>query len=150
MELRHANSAGLSEDPPTTQSSTRTKPNGGNLQGGKEMRKSLILVGFILLAASSVKAQENRGFEISANYQYVRFNPGGGASGINCQGGSGSGAGYLSASIGIVGEFGDCKVPGLPSVVTAHEMDYLFCPRVYFHAHGRVYPFVQALFLRGR
>jgi outer membrane immunogenic protein len=110
------------------------------------MRKSLILVGFILLAASSVKAQENRGFEISGNYQYVRFNPGGGASGINCQGGSGSGVGYLSASIGIVGEFGACKVTGLPSGVTAHEMDYLFGPRVYFHAHGRVYPFVQALF----
>src|SRR5260370_41114655 len=128
MELRHANSAGLSEDTPTTQSSTRTKPNGGDLQGGKQMRKSLILVGFILLAASSVKAQENRGFEISGNYQYVRFSPGGGASGINCQGGSGSGAGYLSASIGIVGEFGACKVTGLPSGGTSPEIEYLFLP----------------------
>jgi len=110
------------------------------------MRKSLILFGFILLAVSSVKAQENRGYEISGSYQYVRFNPGGGASGINCHGGSGSGAAYLNASIGIVGEFGACKVTGLPSGATAHEMDYLFGPRVYFHAHGRVYPFVQALF----
>jgi len=110
------------------------------------MRKSLILFGFILLAVSSVKAQENRGYEISGSYQYVRFNPGGGASSINCHGGSGSGAAYLNASIGIVGEFGACKVTGLPSGATAHEMDYLFGPRVYFHAHGRVYPFVQALF----
>jgi hypothetical protein len=77
------------------------------------MRKSLILLGFILLAASSAKAQEHRGFDISGNYQYVRFNPGGGASGINCQGGSGSGAAYLNASIGVVGEFGACKVTGL-------------------------------------
>ncbi len=110
------------------------------------MRKSLILFGFILLVVSSAKAQENRGFEISGNYQFVRFNPGSGASGLNCQGGSGSGAAYLTASFGIVGEFGACKVTGLPSGASAHEMDYLFGPRAYFHAHGRVYPFVQGLF----
>jgi len=110
------------------------------------MRKSLILLGFILLASSSAKAQEGRGFEISGNYQYVRFNPGRGASGINCQGGSGSGAAYLNARFGIVGEFGACKVTGLPSGATSHEMDYLFGPRVYFRAQGRIYPFVQALF----
>src|ERR1700719_2222284 len=110
------------------------------------MRKLLILCGFILLATSSAKAQENKGFEITGNYQYVRFNPGNGASGINCQGGSGSGAGYLTASFGIVGEFGACKVTGLPSGASAHEMDYLFGPKVYFHAHGRVYPFVQGFF----
>ena len=110
------------------------------------MRKSLILFGFILLTASFAKAQENRGFEITGNYQYVRFNPGGGSSGINCQGGAGSGAAYLNASFGIVGEFGACKVTGLPSGASAHEMDYLFGPRVYFHSHGRVFPFVQGLF----
>ncbi len=110
------------------------------------MRKSLILFGFFFLVAASAKAQENRGFEIAGNYQYVRFNPGNGASGINCQGGSGSGAGYLTASFGIVGEFGACKVTGLPSGASAHEMDFLFGPRVYFHAHGRLNPFVQGLF----
>jgi outer membrane immunogenic protein len=110
------------------------------------MRKLLIPFVLILLATSSAKAQEHRGYEISGNYQYVRFNPGGGASGINCQGGAGSGAAYLNTSIGIVGEFGACKVTGLASGASAHEMDYLFGPRVYFHAHGRVFPFVQALF----
>jgi outer membrane immunogenic protein len=110
------------------------------------MRKSMILFGFILMAAGSARAQEGRGFEISGNYQYVRVNPGGGASGINCQGGSGSGAAYLNTWLGVVGEFGACKVTGLPSGVSSHEMDYLFGPRAYFHAHGRVYPFVQALF----
>ena len=110
------------------------------------MRKSLIVLGFILMAVGSTRAQEGRGFEVSGNYQYVRFNPGSGASGINCQGGSGSGAAYLNASFGVVGEFGACKVTGLPSGATSHEMNYLFGPRAYFHAHGRVYPFVQALF----
>lgn len=110
------------------------------------MRKLLILFGFVLLVASSAKAQEGAGFEISGNYQYVRFNPGNGASGINCQGGSGSGAAYLNSRFGIVGEFGACKVTGLPAGASAHEMDYLFGPRVYFRAQGRVYPFVQGLF----
>ncbi len=110
------------------------------------MRKSLILFGFILLATGSAKAQENRGYEISGNYQYVRFNPGNGASGINCHGGSGSGAVYLKPSLGIVGEFGACKVTGLASGTSAHEMDFLFGPRLYFHAHGRINPFVQGLF----
>jgi len=110
------------------------------------MRKSLILCGFILLAAGSAKAQENRGFEISGNYQYVRINPGGGTSGVNCHGGSGSGAAYLNAWFGVVGEFGACKVTGLPSGASSHEMNYLVGPRAYIHAHGRVYPFVQALF----
>src|SRR6266849_7472310 len=110
------------------------------------MRKSLILFGLFFLVAASAKAQENRGFEIAGNYQYVRFNPGNGASGINCQGGSGSGAGYLNATFGIVGEFGACKVTGLASGASAHEMDFLFGPRMYFHAHGRLNPFVQGLF----
>jgi outer membrane immunogenic protein len=110
------------------------------------MRKSLILFGLIFLVAASAKAQENRGYEVSGNYQYVRFNPGNGASGINCHGGSGSGAFYLTSSIGIVGEFGACKVTGLPSGASAHEMDFLFGPKVYFHSHGRANPFVQALF----
>ena len=110
------------------------------------MRRLLILLGFALVATGSARAQEGRGFEVSGNYQYVRLNPGNGASGINCQGGSGSGAGYLNSWFGVVGEFGACKVTGLPSGVSSHEMDYLFGPRVYFHPHGRVFPFVQALF----
>lgn len=110
------------------------------------MRKLLILLAITLVAVGSAKAQEGRGFDVSGNYQFVRFDPGSGASGINCQGGSGSAAAYFSARLGIVGEFGACKVTGLPSGVSSHEMDYLFGPRVYFHPQGRVFPFVQALF----
>jgi outer membrane immunogenic protein len=111
------------------------------------MRKLIIACGLLFMGAASTKAQESRGFEISGNYQYVRFNPGGGASGVNCQGGSGSFGAYLTSRIGLIGEFGGCKVTGLPSGATAHELDYLFGPRVYFPTqHGRVFPFVQALF----
>jgi len=109
------------------------------------MRKLLIACGLLLLGTVSANAQENRGVEVSGNYQYVRFNPGSGASGINCQGGSGAFGAYFTARAGIIGEFGACKVTGLPSGATAHEMDYLFGPRMYFHSHGRVFPYVQAL-----
>jgi hypothetical protein len=100
------------------------------------MRNLLILCGFILIVASAAQAQEGKGFEVTGNYQYVRFNPGNGASGINCQGGAGSGAGYLTASFGIVGEFGACKVTGLPSGASAHAMDYLSVPGCTFMLMG--------------
>ena len=110
------------------------------------MRKLMIACGFLLLWAASGKAQEGPGFEVSGNYQYVRFNPGGGASGINCQGGSGLFGAYLTSRVGVVGEFGGCKVTGLPSGTTSHELNYLVGPRLYFPTHGRVFPFVQTLF----
>jgi outer membrane immunogenic protein len=110
------------------------------------MRKLLVLCGLTLLAAASAGAQESKGFEVSGNYQFVRINPGNGASGINCQGGSGSFGAYLTPRIGVVGDFGGCKVTGLPSGTTSHELSYLFGPRVYFPTHGRVFPYVQTLF----
>jgi opacity protein-like surface antigen len=110
------------------------------------MRKLLILCGLILLATASTKAQENKGFDVSGTYQYVRINPGNGATGANCQGGSGSFAAYLTSQVGLVGDFGACKVTGLPTGATSHEMNYLFGPRMYFPTHGRLVPYVQALF----
>ena len=107
------------------------------------MRKLMIVCGLLLLCAVSARAQEGPGYEVSGTYQYVRFNPGN--SGINCQGGSGSFGAYLTPRVGVIGEFGGCKVTGLPSGTSAHELDYLFGPRVYFPTRGRVFPFVQAL-----
>jgi len=109
------------------------------------MRKSFILIGLLLFSAGATKAQEGRGFEVTGAYQYVRIHPGSGSSAINCQGGAGSLGAYLNASFGVIGEFGACKVTGLPSGTTSHEMNFLFGPRVYFHRHGRVYPYVQTL-----
>jgi outer membrane immunogenic protein len=109
------------------------------------MRKLMILCGLVLIGAASVKAQENRGLEVSGDYQYVRFNPGAGAPAINCQGGSGSVGAFLTARLGVIGEFGACKVTGLASGSSAHEMNYLFGPRAYFSSRGRIFPFVQVL-----
>jgi hypothetical protein len=109
------------------------------------MRKLMILCGLLVLGAASVNAQENRGLEVSGDYQYVRINPGAGAPAINCQGGSGTVGAYLTARLGVVGEFGACRVTGLASGSSAHEIDYLFGPRAYFSSHGRIFPFVQVL-----
>ena len=111
------------------------------------MRKLLIVCGLLMMVGAAARAQENRGFEVSGNYQFVRINPGGGSDGLNCHGGSGSVGAYLTPRIGVIGEFGACKVTGMPSGTTAHEMNYLFGPRIYFPtSRGRVFPFVQALF----
>jgi hypothetical protein len=110
------------------------------------MRKLLIVCWLFLLWGACAKAQEGPGFEVSGSYQYTRFNPGNGASGINCQGGSGLFGAYLTSQVGVIGEFGGCKVTGLPSGATAHGLNYLFGPRFYVPTHGRVYPFVQVLF----
>src|SRR5205814_891007 len=71
----------------------------------ERMRKLLIVCGLLLIGAAAVNAQESRGFDVSGTYQYVRVNPGSGSDGINCQGGSGSVGAYLSARIGVIGEF---------------------------------------------
>ena len=114
------------------------------------MRKLLIIGALLALWAAvpgAVKAQENKGFEVSGNYQFFRFNPGYGADGINCQGGAGSAAAYLTSRLGVVGEFTGCKATGLPSGASAKQMSYLFGPRMYFPtSHGRIFPYVQALF----
>ena len=110
------------------------------------MRKSLILCSLLLLAVGSAKAQEGPSFEVSGNYQYIRVNPGAGAPGQNCQGGAGTFGAYLSARLGIIGDFGGCKITGLPSGASSHAIEYLFGPRVYFQPHGRFNPYVQALF----
>jgi len=47
------------------------------------MRKLFILVGLILLVAGSAAAQDYPKAEIFGGYQFIRFNPGGGATGSN-------------------------------------------------------------------
>ena len=110
------------------------------------MRKLFILVGLILMAASSAAAQDYPKAEIFGGYQYIRLNPGGGATGSNCQGGAGSVAGNLNHWFGVVGDFGACKVTGLVSGDSAHLVNYLFGPKLTYRSHGRLSPFAQVLF----
>jgi outer membrane immunogenic protein len=110
------------------------------------MRKLFILFGFALLAASVAQAQETRGMEISGQYQYVRVYPGQGAPSSSCQGAGGTFAANLNRWAGLVADVGGCKVTGLPTGFSAHDINYLFGPRFAYHNYGRVTPYVQVLF----
>jgi opacity protein-like surface antigen len=110
------------------------------------MRKLLILFGFAFLASSIAQAQETRGMEVSGQYQYVRFSPGQGAPSENCQGAGGTFAANVNRWVGIVGDVGYCKITGLPTGTTSHEINYLFGPRFSYRNYGRVTPYAQVLF----
>jgi len=106
------------------------------------MRKLWILCGFMLFATSSVLAQDYPKAEIFGGYQYLRLNPGG----TNCQGFGASATGNVNHWLGVVGDFGYCKVTGLPSGTSAHEVNYLFGPRVTYRSYGSLTPFAHVLF----
>lgn len=108
------------------------------------MRKFFVLFGFVLLAAGSAMAQEGPNYEVAGTYQYVRLD-GQGAPSQGCQGFSGNGAVNVNRWLGIAGDFGYCKVTGLPSGTSSHSINYLFGPRVSFRNYGRVTPYVQFL-----
>jgi opacity protein-like surface antigen len=110
------------------------------------MRKLFIVLGFALLATSVAQAQESRGMEVSGQYQFVRISPGQGAPSSNCQGAGGTFAANLNSWVGLVGDVGGCKVTGLPTGFSSHEINYLFGPRFAYHNSGRMTPYAQVLF----
>jgi len=106
------------------------------------MRKLLILGVFIVVLGAPVRAQNYPKAEVFGGYQYVRLNPGG----TNCQGVGGAAAGNLNDWFGVVGDFGYCKVTGLPSGTSVHAVNYLFGPRVTYRSAGSFTPFAHVLF----
>jgi len=110
------------------------------------MRKLLILFGFALVASGIAQAQETRGMEVSGQYQYVRISPGQGAPSQNCQGAGGTFAANVNRWVGIVGDVGFCKITGMPTGTSAHEINYLFGPRFAYRNYGRFTPYAQVLF----
>src|SRR5260370_11713634 len=106
------------------------------------MRNLLILGVLILVAAAPSRAQEYPKAEVFGGYQYLRLNPGG----TNCHGFGGSATGNLNNWFGVAGDFGYCKVTGLPSGTSAHAVNYLFGPRVTYRASGPLTPFAHVLF----
>ena len=110
------------------------------------MRKLLILFGFVLLATSYVQAQETRGMEVSGQYMYVRINPGQGAPSSSCQGAGGTFGVNVNRWLGVIADVGGCKVTGLPTGTSSHEINYLFGPRLAYHNSGRLTPYAQVLF----
>ncbi len=91
------------------------------------MRKLLILGVLILLSAGSALAQETPKAELFGGYEYLHLN-------------------NLTNWIGAVGDFGVCKETGLPSGFSAHDVNYLFGPRVSYRSSGSFTPFAQVLF----
>ena len=110
------------------------------------MRKLFILFGFTLFASSFAQAQETQGMEISGQYQYIRIYPGQGAPSSSCQGAGGTLAANVNRWIGLVGDVGFCKVTGLPTGASAHDINYLFGPRFSYRNYGRLTPYAQVLF----
>src|SRR5260370_25902955 len=106
------------------------------------MSNFLILGVLILVAAAPSRAQEYPKSEVFGGYQYLRLNPGG----TNCHGFGGSATGNLNNWFGVAGDFGYCKVTGLPSGTSAHAVNYLFGPRVTFRGSGPLTPFAHVLF----
>ena len=110
------------------------------------MRKLVILMGLVLLVAGAAVAQDTPKAEIFAGYSYIRARPGGGLSGFNNHGGSGSIALNVNRNFGLVADFGGYKVAGLPSGSSASIITYLFGPRISSRSNEKITPFVQGLF----
>jgi opacity protein-like surface antigen len=110
-----------------------------------KMRKCVILACLALLMTGSAMAQNAPKAEIAGTYTYVRFNPGQGASGVNCHGGGGSVTGNLNNWFGVVGDFSGCKVTGV-SGGSASAFTYLFGPKIAYRSNSAFTPYVQTLF----
>src|SRR5713226_3057887 len=81
-----------------------------NLTTGGKMRKLLILGVLAFAAVAPVRAQDYPKAEVFGGYQYIRV-----SGGTNCQGFGGAAAGNVNNWLGVAGDFGYCKVTGLPS-----------------------------------
>jgi hypothetical protein len=108
------------------------------------MRKTLILIALVLLVSGAALAQDHPKAEVAAGYDYVRFMPGGGASGINCHGGGGSITVNANNWFGATAEFGGCKISA--SAGGGSAITYLFGPKIAYRGSSRATPFVEALF----
>lgn len=104
------------------------------------MRNLLILVVVILVAASPACAQAPKA-EFFAGYEYLHLNP----LGRGCHGFGANLAYNLNDWAGAVGDFGVCKETGLPSGISAHDVNYLFGPRISYRNYGKLTPFAQVL-----
>jgi opacity protein-like surface antigen len=52
----------------------------------------------------------------------------------------------LNSWVAVVGDIDGCKVTGLPTGASSHEINYLFGPRFAYHNSGRLTPYAQVLF----
>ena len=109
------------------------------------MGKLSFLGGVILFAAVPAIAQEVPKAEVGGNYTYLRLDAGNIGT-LDCHGGGGSATYNLTSYLGVAAEVAGCKVTGVPSVVSASAVSYLFGPRLTYRGYGRLEPFGEFLF----
>jgi len=95
----------------------------------------------MLFAAGAACAQTAPKTEFFVGYQYQHLNPGG----TGCHGVGLNLAYNLSDWLGGVGDFGICRQTGLPSGLSAHNINYLFGPKLTYRNFGKWNPFGQVL-----
>jgi len=105
------------------------------------MRNFFMLVLLTAFFAAPALAQEEPKAELFGGYEYLRI-----SGGNNCHGGGGNLAYNFSNWLGAVGDFGVCKVTGLPSGTNANAFNYLFGPRLSYRSSSSLTPFAQVLF----
>jgi opacity protein-like surface antigen len=111
------------------------------------MRKSLFVVGLLLLTAGSALAQdEYPKIETSPALMYIHYAPGSGIGGWNCVGGGGTIAYNVNKWAGLAADLGGCKVTGLQSGLSVSNFTYLFGPRFSYRNHSKVTPFFEVNF----
>lgn len=121
------------------------------------MRNLFLVLSLILFVAAPVMAQETPKAELFGGYQFQSLNAGGvfltstsgtgaSAGGSGCHGFAANVAYNLNEYFGGVGEIGACKETGMVAGVSAHDVNYLFGPRLSARSSYRhVTPFAQLL-----
>ena len=103
--------------------------------------RNLLIAGILMLfAAGAARAQAPK-TEFFVGYEYQHLNPGG----TGCHGLGLNLAYNLNDWLGGVGDFGLCRQSGLPSGLSAHNINYLFGPRLTYRNFGKWNPFGQVL-----
>ena len=106
------------------------------------MRNFWIAGVLMLFAAGAARAQGAPKTEFFVGYEYEHLNPGG----TGCHGLGLNLAYNLKDWLGGVGDFGICREAGLPSGFSAHDINYLFGPKLTYRNYGKWSPFGQVLF----
>lgn len=121
------------------------------------MRTLFLLIAGLLFITAPAGAQQTPNAEVFGGYQYQSLNAGGqiatahnilgaNAGGNGCQGFGAGVAYHLNDYFAAVGDVGACKETGLVTGLSAHDVNFLFGPRVTFRSNGKVVlPFVQVL-----
>jgi outer membrane protein OmpA-like peptidoglycan-associated protein len=120
------------------------------------MRKSLLLMGVLLLAFGTIAAQDDfPKVEASPEFEFIHTSPPFGNIGnqsFNCLGGGGTIAYNFTKMIGIASNLDYCKFTNLGTAlvqngqISANAFTFLFGPRLTFRGESRFQPFADVYF----